>query len=111
MSEAWTLTRNFAADQAPIRGFLEEGGFSTNTYTMREGASADFGAAQTWLDERSGPLPEPPEYGDHNDAVVRAQVARIALARSFGASTAPKTDLDGPRTAPVQRPVQQGRLL
>ncbi|MGQ4352898.1 hypothetical protein [Streptomyces drozdowiczii] len=111
MSEAWTLSRNFAADQAPIRGFLEEGDFGTRSYTMREGASADIGAARTWLDERSGPLPEPPEYGDHNGAVVRAQIARIAPARSSGASTAPKTDLDGPRTAPVQRPAQQGRLL
>ncbi|MEU0302858.1 glycosyl hydrolase [Streptomyces sp. NPDC006175] len=108
--EAWTLTRNSAADQAPIRVFLEEGNFSTHTYTMREGAFADIGAAQTWLDERSGPLPEPPEYSDHNGAVVRARIAQIALARSSGASTTPKTDPDGPRTSPVQRPVQ-GRLL
>ncbi|MFE3881864.1 hypothetical protein ACFXPQ_02890 [Streptomyces lydicus] len=80
---------------------------------MREGAFADVGVARTWLDERSGPLPEPPEYTDHDGAVVRARTARIALARSAGASATPRASLDAPRTAPagpVQRPAQK-RLL
>ncbi|MER5972851.1 glycosyl hydrolase [Streptomyces sp. NPDC002055] len=112
-SETWTLARASRASQAPVRVFHEEWDHDAATYTMREGAFADVGAAQTWLEERSGPLPEPPEYSDHDGAVVRARIARIALARSAGASGMPKAGLDAPRTAPaepVQRPVQ-GRLL
>ncbi|MFC8225153.1 glycosyl hydrolase [Streptomyces sp. NPDC057287] len=108
--EAWTLARNSDAGQTPIRVFLDEGNFSTRTYTMREGAFADVDAARCWLDSRSGPLPEPPEYSDHNGAVVRA---RIALSRSVGASATPQTGLDATRATPatpVQHPVQ-GRLL
>ncbi|MFF6835758.1 glycosyl hydrolase [Streptomyces sp. NPDC012438] len=107
--ETWTLTRDSRADEAPIRVFHEEWDNDAGTYTMREGAFADVGAARTWLDDRSGPLPEPPEYSDDNGAVVRARVARIALARSTGASAAPKAGHDVPRTppaAPAQRPGQ-----
>ncbi|GHG27436.1 glycosyl hydrolase [Streptomyces zaomyceticus] len=111
--ETWTLTRDSRADEAPIRVFPEEWDHGAGTYTMREGAFADAGAARSWLDDRSGPLPEPPEYSDDNGAVVRARVARIALARSAGASAVPKAVLDAPRTPqaePVQRPVQR-RLM
>ncbi|MFG3350976.1 glycosyl hydrolase [Streptomyces sp. NPDC048001] len=107
--ETWTLTRDSSAAQAPVRLFHEEWNHYAGTYTMREGAFADIGAARAWLDDRSGPLPEPPEYSDHNGAVVRARIARIALARSASASTTPKASLDAPRTppaGPVQRPVQ-----
>ncbi|MFH9734394.1 glycosyl hydrolase [Streptomyces sp. NPDC017260] len=110
-SETWTLVRDSRAAQAPVRVFHEEWDHEADTYTMREGAFADVGVAQTWLDERSGPLPEPPEYSDHDGAVVRARIARIALARSAGASATSRAVLDASRTtAPVQRPVQ-GRLL
>ncbi|NBE51639.1 glycosyl hydrolase [Streptomyces boluensis] len=112
-SETWTLTRDSSAGQEPIRVFHEEWDHDAGTYTMREGAFADVDAARSWLDDRSGPLPEPPEYSDSNGAVVRARIARIALARSTGASTTPKASVDTPRPAPagpVQRPVQ-GRLL
>ncbi|MFE3519402.1 glycosyl hydrolase [Streptomyces sp. NPDC059166] len=112
-SEAWTLVRDSRAAQAPVRLFHEEWDHDAGTYTMREGAFADVSAARTWLDERSEPLPEPPEYSDHNGAVVRARIARIALARSAGASATPQTGLDAPRTTvagPVQQPVQR-RLL
>ncbi|MEV7085881.1 glycosyl hydrolase [Streptomyces sp. NPDC093085] len=111
--ETWTLTRDSSTDQAPIRVFLEEGDADAHTYTMREGAFADEGAARSWLDDRSGPLPEPPEYSDHNGAVVRARVARIALARSTGASATRGAGLDTSRTpppGPAQRP-GQGPLL
>ncbi|GAA2273252.1 hypothetical protein GCM10010368_48290 [Streptomyces roseiscleroticus] len=112
-SEAWTLVRDSRATQTPIRLFHEEWDHDAGTYTVREGAFANIGVAQIWLAERSGPLPEPPEYSDHNGAVVRARIARIALTRSANASATPQTDLDVPRTTaagPVQRPVQ-GRLL
>ncbi|WP_030195598.1 hypothetical protein [Streptomyces sp. NRRL S-87] len=111
--ETWTLTHDSSAAQAPVRLFHEEWDHAAGTYTMREGAFADVGAARAWLDDRSGPLPEPLEYSDHNVAVVRARIARIALSRSAGTATAPKASLDAPRTppaGPVQRPVQ-GRLL
>ncbi|WP_033223535.1 hypothetical protein [Streptomyces virginiae] len=108
--ETWTLTRDSRADEAPIRFFHEEWDHDAGTYTMREGAFADVGAARTWLDDHSGPLPEPPEYSDHNGADDRP---RIALARSASASATPKASLDDTRTppaGPAQRPVR-GRLL
>ncbi|MFI8342785.1 glycosyl hydrolase [Streptomyces sp. NPDC085639] len=111
--ETWTLTRDASAAQAPVRLFHEEWDHAAGTYTMREGAFADVGAARAWLDDRSGPLPEPPEYSDHDGAVVRARIALIALARSAGAPATPKASLDATRTrlaGPVQRPVK-GRLL
>ncbi|MER7001149.1 glycosyl hydrolase [Streptomyces sp. NPDC000410] len=111
--ETWTLTRDSRADEAPIRVFHEEWDHDAGTYTMREGAFAYVGAARSWLDDRGGPLPEPPEYRDDNGAVVRARVARIALARSASVAPAPKTGLDAPRmppARPVQRPIQ-GRLM
>ncbi|MFJ2064364.1 hypothetical protein ACIOIM_15295 [Streptomyces albidoflavus] len=112
-SEAWTLVNDSQATQAPVRLFYEEWNHGAGTYTMREGAFPDVGVAQTWLDERSEPLPEPPEYSDHNGAVVRARIARIAHSRSAGTSPTPQTGLDAPRASaavPVQRAVQ-GRLL
>ncbi|MFD4337881.1 glycosyl hydrolase [Streptomyces anulatus] len=110
--ETWTLTQDSQASQAPVRVFLEEWDHDAGTYTMREGAFADVGAARSWLDDRSGPLPEPPEYSDHNGAVVRARIARIALARSVGASAALGAGLGTPRT-PGAGPVRpaQGRAL
>ncbi|MFI1592293.1 hypothetical protein ACH4WW_30820 [Streptomyces halstedii] len=108
--ETWTLTRDPRADQAPVRVFHEEWDHCAGTYTMREGAFADVGAACSWLDNHGGPLPEPPEYGDHNGAAVRA---RVAPAQSTGVAAVPKAGLDAsptPPAAPVQRPVQ-GRLL
>jgi hypothetical protein len=112
-SETWTLALDTCADQAPVRVFHEEWDHHTSTYTMREGAFADVETARAWLDERGGPLPEPPEYSDHDGAVVRARIARIALARSAGASATPKPGLDAPHPpapGPAQGPVQ-GRLL
>ncbi|MEV3928614.1 glycosyl hydrolase [Streptomyces sp. NPDC049944] len=109
--EAWTLTRDSSACQTPIRVFLEEGNSSTHTYTLREGAFADVDTARSWLDDRGGPLPEPPEYSAHDSADVRA---RVALARSAGVGAVPKGGLDAhctPPPRPVQRPAQQGRLL
>ncbi|MFD8916038.1 glycosyl hydrolase [Streptomyces sp. NPDC059575] len=111
--ETWTLTRDSDAATAPVRVFHEQWDHDTGTYTMREGAFADVGAARSWLDDRGDPLPEPPEYGDHNGAVLRARMARIALARSADAAAVQKAIRDAPCTpppGPVQHPVQ-GRLL
>ncbi|WP_406416430.1 hypothetical protein OH809_39040 [Streptomyces sp. NBC_00873] len=83
--------------------FLEEVATDSLTYTVREGAFADEDAAQDWLDNRDGPLPEPPEYrGD--GAALRT---RAALTRSTSPSAIPNAGL-GTSTAPsvntAQRP-------
>ncbi|MGW4492336.1 glycosyl hydrolase [Streptomyces sp. NPDC004376] len=111
--ETWTLAHDAHATQAPVRVFHEQWDHEAGTYTMREGAFADTDAAHSWLDDRDGPLPEPPEYSDPTGAAVRARTARIALARSADAAAMQKAIRDVPCTpppGPVQRPVQ-GRPL
>ncbi|GAA3820579.1 glycosyl hydrolase [Streptomyces chiangmaiensis] len=88
--ETWTLTRDSNAAQAPIRVFLEEGNPDAHTYTMREGAFSDEAAARHWLEDRSSPLPQPPDYRGE----AAARLTRAALTRSAGASAIPKADLD-----------------
>ncbi|WP_406080466.1 glycosyl hydrolase [Streptomyces zaomyceticus] len=108
-SETWTLTRDSRTDEAPIRVFHEEWDHDAGTYTMREGAFADVDAARSWLDDRNGPLPPPPEY--HGE--VNSLRSRAALSRSAGAAAAPKPGLDAPRrppAGPIRRPIQ-GRLM
>ncbi|MEU3051729.1 glycosyl hydrolase [Streptomyces griseus] len=108
--EAWTLTRDGDAVQAPVRLFLEEGDSNTHTYTLREGAFADEETALRWLDDRSTPLPQPPEHLGEAAALRTG----AALARSAGSSEVPKTAASGAHQSaaavPVQRSVQ-GRLL
>ncbi|MDX2294372.1 MULTISPECIES: glycosyl hydrolase [Streptomyces] len=112
--ETWTLTRDSRADEMAIRVFHEEWKENTDTrthtYTMREGAFTDVASARAWLEDRDGPLPEPPEYRYADGAVLRA---RAALSRSAGTPAIPKAGVDAPRTppaAPGRRPAQ-GRLL
>ncbi|MFI0942781.1 glycosyl hydrolase [Streptomyces sp. NPDC021020] len=88
--ENWTLAHDQAAAEHPVRVFLETVDPETRTYTVREGAFPDESAAREWLDERDGPLPQPPE--DHTDA--DAQRTRVALARSAGAPHATACGLD-----------------
>ncbi|MFE7334769.1 glycosyl hydrolase [Streptomyces griseus] len=107
--EAWTLTRDSDAVQAPIRLFLQEWDINSHTYTLREGAFVDEDAALRWLDDRSTPLPQPPEHLG-GAASLRT---RAALARSAGSTEIPKAAPGAHQsatTAPVQPPVQ-GRLL
>ncbi|MFD5675824.1 glycosyl hydrolase [Streptomyces sp. NPDC127040] len=101
--ETWTLTRDSNAAQSPIRVFLEEGDYDAHTYTMREGAFADEDAARHWLDDRSSPLPQPPEYRGEAAALR----TRAALTRSAGASSIPKAGLNArgtPSAGTAQRP-------
>lgn len=102
--ETWTLTRDSSAAQAPIRVFLEEGNPDAHTYTMREGAFSDEAAARHWLEDRSGPLPQPPDYRGE----AAARLTRAALTRSSGASAIPKAGLntgDTPSAGTGQRPI------
>jgi hypothetical protein len=102
--ETWTLTRDSSTDQAPIRVFLEEGDTDAHTYTMREGALADEDAARNWLDDRTSPLPQPPEYRDEATALR----AGVALTRSAGVSARPKAGVDAHHVPPTETARQQG---
>jgi hypothetical protein len=107
--ETWTLTRDSRASQAPIRVFLEEKNREDRTYMIREGAFADEAAARHWLDDRSSPLPQPPDY--RGEAASR--LARAALYRSAGASAIPKAGpgtCHAPSAGTAQRP-NRGRSL
>ncbi|MBB5939970.1 glycosyl hydrolase [Streptomyces zagrosensis] len=107
--EAWTMTRDCLTGQAPVRVFPQEGDFDAHTYTVREGAFFDERAAGRCLDERGGPMPQPPEY--RGQAIEHR--ARAALIRSSGASAIPKAGLDAPSAPPTgtaQRP-SRGRSL
>ncbi|WP_326657797.1 glycosyl hydrolase [Streptomyces sp. NBC_00385] len=94
--ETWTLTRDGIAPKAPIRVFLDEGDLAAHTYTLREGAFADEHAARMWLDERSGPLPAPPDY--RGEVALRTAAA---LTRSAGAYALPRTGIDPHGTSPA----------
>ncbi|MGQ4729340.1 glycosyl hydrolase [Streptomyces sp. Ju416(a)] len=107
--EAWTLTRDPDTVQEPIRLFLQEWDINAHTYTLREGTFPDEETALRWLDDRSTPLPQPPDHLGEAAALR----TRAALARSAGSSEIPKTASDAHQSAaavPVQRSVQ-GRLL
>ncbi|MGW9377251.1 glycosyl hydrolase [Streptomyces albidoflavus] len=107
-SETWTLALDSGATQVPVRIFREEWDYNAGTYTVREGAFADVSAARSWLDDRPGPLPAPPEDRHDNGSALRT---RVALARSASPSATPKAAVPGtPPAKPVQRPIQ-GRLL
>ncbi|WEV29132.1 glycosyl hydrolase [Streptomyces sp. 71268] len=107
--ETWTLTRDSDSEQAPIRLFLQEGDFDTHSYTVHEGAFPDEERARRWLDERSGPLPQPPEYCGE----AAGHRARAALRRSPGVAALPKAGPDAhqaPSPGTAQRP-GSGRSL
>ncbi|MGW2657400.1 glycosyl hydrolase [Streptomyces sp. NPDC001478] len=100
--ETWTMVHDSAAVQSPVRVFLEEGDFTAFTYTIREGAFADTDAADEWLEDRSSPLPVPPE--ERTESALRT---RAALARSNGARVSPTASPpieSGPPMEPAQRP-------
>jgi hypothetical protein len=107
--ENWTLAHDRAAADAPFRVFLEAVDPETPTYTVREGAFADEDAARLWLDDRTGPLPPPPEDSLGADAMRR----RTALARSSGAPHATVCGLDAvaPPSPGAMRQPRPGRPL
>ncbi|MFD8783791.1 glycosyl hydrolase [Kitasatospora sp. NPDC059599] len=77
-TEGWSIAVDSQAKELPVRLFLETLQPDQFTYTVREGAFADHSAADYWLEHRSAPLPEPPEYRRDADALRTS----AALARS-----------------------------
>ncbi|MFF3069197.1 glycosyl hydrolase [Kitasatospora sp. NPDC057936] len=107
-TEGWSIAVDRQASELPVRVFLETLQPEQFTYTVREGAFANHAAADDWLEHRSTPLPEPPEYRRDTDALRTS----AALARS---TTAPTVTAAGvlvaaPAAAAVARP-DRGRSL
>jgi hypothetical protein len=107
--ESWTLARDTAAAQSPVRVFLEQSVPRSVAYTLREGAFPDEDAARDWLHHRDSALPQPHERRVDTDALrVRAAVALSANAprpseREPGPSPAP--------SSPAVPPPSPGRSL
>ncbi|MFD8321399.1 glycosyl hydrolase [Kitasatospora purpeofusca] len=103
--EGWTMAVDREAKDLPVRVFLEESQPDQRTYTVREGAFADFVAAGDWLDDRPGPLPEAPEYR------LEAETLRTgaALSRSTVLPLAPS--LPPAAASPVNPQQSPGRSL
>ncbi|MDH6709148.1 hypothetical protein P3T27_005894 [Kitasatospora sp. MAA19] len=75
-TQAWTMAVDKEATELPVRVFVEQTQPGQGTYTVREGAFADYAAAEDWVEEQATTPPEPPEY--RRDALR----TRAALARS-----------------------------
>jgi hypothetical protein len=107
--ESWTLARDTATAQNPVRVFLEQSIRQSITYTVREGAFPDEDAARDWLHHRDNPLPQPHERRVDTDALrVRAAVvlsthAPHSTGREPGPNRAP--------SSPVVPPPSPGRSL
>lgn len=100
--DAWTLVRDRAAAQAPVRVFLQQGDLEERTYTLREGAFPDTESALAWLGDRTTPLPFPPES---------PPVQRIAAARARGPHGWPYSRPSPTAPAPGIPPTPRGRSL
>lgn len=101
--ENWTLVHDRSAAENPVRVFLEVVDDQMLTYTAREGAFPDEDTARHWLEDRSTPLPQPPDDRPDADALR----TRVALARSTGSPRATACGLDtlpAPSTNTVQQP-------
>lgn len=103
--ETWTLVRDSRALELPVRVFLEEGDTEAHTYTVREGAFPDRGAAQAWLDTRDGPLPEPPEFrGDASALRTSAALARSSGIRAAAKAGLPAVSAPAASRTPMETP-------
>ncbi|MFJ9447975.1 glycosyl hydrolase [Kitasatospora sp. NPDC101235] len=104
-TEGWSIAVDSEAKELPVRLFIETLQPDQWTYTVREGAFPDHAAADEWLEKRSTPLPEPPEY--RRDALR----TRAALARSTTSpANAAAVLASAPAAAAVAQP-DRGRSL
>ncbi|MFH8586016.1 hypothetical protein ACH4GP_16640 [Streptomyces celluloflavus] len=86
-----------ASAHAPYRVFLEETTKDFRSYTMREGAFPTAEAADTWVRERSVPLPLAP--APDGAVVLRAEAARARSTVSSGVLAVPPAAVVPPRPA------------
>jgi hypothetical protein len=100
--DAWTLVRDRAAHQAPVRVFLQEGDLEDGAYTLREGTFPDTETALAWLADRTGPLPPPPE---------QPPIQRVSAARARSGPGTPGNRTPQPVPPSGVQPVSQGRSL
>ncbi|MFF2954082.1 glycosyl hydrolase [Kitasatospora sp. NPDC057965] len=104
--DGWSMAVDREDEVLPVRVFLEELQPDQGTYTVREGAFADFAAAGDWLEERSTPLPEAPEYRLEAET-LRTSAALSRTAAALPQSSTPVTTAATP-VGPTQSP---GRSL
>ncbi|MFF4820769.1 glycosyl hydrolase [Kitasatospora sp. NPDC001309] len=107
-TEGWSVAVDSQAEELPVRVFLETLQPDQFTYTVREGAFADHAAADDWLEHRSTPLPEPPEY--RRDAEALRTSAALARSTTAPAVTAADVLAAAPAAAAVTQP-DRGRSL
>ncbi|MEE4543639.1 hypothetical protein V2S66_16880 [Streptomyces sp. V4-01] len=100
--DAWTLVRDNAATQLPVRVFLQQGDLEERTYTLREGAFPDTATALAWLADRTEPLPAAPE---------EPPVQRVSAARARSVPATPGSRTSQPVPAPGVPSVNRGRSL
>lgn len=100
--DAWTLVRDRAATQVPVRVFLQQGDLEMRTYTLREAAFPDTETALAWLADRTAPFPPAPE---------QPPVQRVSAARARSAPATPGSRTPQPVPPPGVQPVNRGRSL
>ncbi|MEV7121192.1 glycosyl hydrolase [Kitasatospora griseola] len=103
--EGWSIAVDRHGKDLPVRLFLETLQPDQYTYTVREGAFADHAAADAWLENRSTPLPEAPEYHLNTEAL------RTSVALSRTASLPPASTVPSAPATPVSSPQPWGRSL
>ncbi|GLW58012.1 hypothetical protein [Kitasatospora phosalacinea] len=104
--EGWSIAVDRQDKELPVRLFLESLQPDQYTYTVREGAFADWTAVDAWLEDRSTPLPEAPEYR------LDAEALRTGAALSRTTTSLPQAGA-APSTpaVPVNSPQSSGRSL
>ncbi|MFJ5879860.1 glycosyl hydrolase [Kitasatospora cineracea] len=104
--EGWSMAVDRQDEELPVRLFFESLQPDQYTYTLREGAFAHWDAADAWLENRSVPLPEAPEYR------LDAQALRTSAALSRTTASLPRAGaVPGTPAAPVDFPQSLGKSL
>ncbi|WP_224274305.1 glycosyl hydrolase [Streptomyces sp. LS1784] len=101
--EGWSIAVDRQDKELPVRLFLETLQPDQYTYTVREGAFANHAAAEKWLEQRSTPLPDAPEYR-LNAAALRTRAALARSTASSAAVTAADVLAAAPAAAAAARP-------
>ncbi|MFF1794694.1 glycosyl hydrolase [Kitasatospora sp. NPDC058263] len=100
--EGWSIALDCQDKDLPVRLFLETLQPDQFTYTVREGAFPDHTAVDAWLEQRSTPLPEAPEYRLDTEALrtsaALSRTASLPLAASTGPAS-PATPVNSPQSS------------